>query len=94
MKIFRFAKKVFFIGLTILSSFKNASSLNCISMSNQECKARPGTINVNSNNALFYFFSINTSKCSGNCNNINNPYAKSCVLDVLKDLNVKIFNLM
>ena len=94
MKIFRFAKKVLFIALTILSSFKNASSLNCISMNNQECKARPGIINVNSNNALFYFFSIKTSKCSGNCNNINNPYAKSCVLDVLKDLNVKVFNLM
>ena len=39
MKIFRFAKKVFFIGLTILSNFTNASfSLNCISMKNQECR--------------------------------------------------------
>ena len=73
MKIFRFAKKVLFIALTILSSFKNAGSLNCISMNNQECKGRPGIINLNSNNALFYFFSIKTSKCSGNCNNINNP---------------------
>ena len=85
---------MFFIGLTILSSFKNASFLNCISMNNQECKARPRIINANSNNAVFYPFSIKTSKCSGNCNNINNPYAKNCALDVLKDLNVKIFNLM
>ena len=43
MKIFRFVKKLFFIGLTILSSFTNANSLNaiplsCISMSNQELK--------------------------------------------------------
>ena len=43
MKIFRFVKKVFFVGLTILSSFTNANSLNaiplsCISMSNQELK--------------------------------------------------------
>ena len=43
MKIFGFVKKVFFIGLTILSSFTNANSLNaiplsCISMSNQELK--------------------------------------------------------
>ena len=28
------------------------------------------------------------------CNNINNPYAKVCVPDVIKDLNVKLFNLM
>ena len=93
-KMFRFIKKVFFIGLTILSGFTNASSLSFISMNNQECEARPEIINVNSNNPVFYPFSIKTSKCSSNCNNINDPYAKICVLDVVKDLNVKVFNLM
>ena len=39
-------------------------------------------------------FSIKTSKCSGSCNNINDPYAKICVPDVIKTLNVKVFNLM
>ena len=43
---------------------------------------------------IFYPFSIKTSKCSGSCNNINNPYAKICVPNVIKDLNVKVFNLM
>ena len=94
MKIFRFVKKVFFTGLTILSGFTNANSLGCISMSNQACKARPEIINVNSNNPIFYPFSIKTSKCSGNCNNTNDPYAKISVSDVVKDLNVKSFNLM
>ena len=92
--MFRFAKNVFFIGLKILSSFTNASSLSCISMNNQARKARPEIINVNSNNPVFYPFSIKTSKCCGNCNNINAPYAKICVPDVVKDLNVKVFNLM
>ena len=63
-------------------------------MSNQACKARPEIINVNSNNPVFYPFSIKTSKCSSNCNNINDSYAKICVTDVAKDLNVKVFNLM
>ena len=54
MKIFRFVKKMFFIGLTILSDFINSSSLNCISMENQECKTIPRVINVNSNNHIFY----------------------------------------
>ena len=94
MKIFRFLQKVFFIGLTILSTSTNASSLSCISMINQECKTRPQIVNVNSNNPIFYPFSIKISKCSGNCNNINDPYAKICVPDVIKDLNVKVFNLM
>ena len=63
-------------------------------MNNQACKARPQVVNVNSNNPIFYPFSIKTSKCSGNCNNINNPYAKICLPDVIKDLSVKVFNLM
>ena len=99
MKIFRFVKKVFFIGLTILSDFTNASSLNaiplsCISMNNQECKTRPQVINVNGDEPVFFPFSIKTSKCSGSCNNIIYPYAKICVSDVIKNLNVKVFNLM
>ena len=63
-------------------------------MNNQERKARAEIINVNSNNPIFYPFSIKTRKCSGNCNNINNPYANICVPDVVKYLNVKVFNLM
>ena len=30
----------------------------------------------------------------GSCNNINDPYAKFCVPDVVKRMNVKLFNLM
>ena len=82
MKIFRFVQKVFFIGLPILSSLTNASSLSCILMINQECKTRPQTVNVNSNNPIFYPFSIKISKCSGNFNNINDPYSNICVPDI------------
>ena len=85
-------KKVFFKGLTILSSFTCLNSLSCISMSNQPCKARPKIANVNNNNPVFYPFSIRTN--SGNCNNINVPCAKICVPDVVKDLNIKVFNSM
>ena len=63
-------------------------------MANIKCKVRPETINVNSNEPLFYPFSINTNKCCGSFNNINDPYAKICIPDVVKDLNVNVFNLM
>ena len=46
----------------------NLSSVNpleCISMNNQKCKVRPKIVNVNSNEPVFYHFSIKTSKCSG-----------------------------
>ena len=94
MKIFGFVKKVFFIGLTILSGFTNANSLSCISMNNQECKTRPQVVNVNEDEPVFFPFSIKTSKYSGSCNNINHPYEKICVPNVVKNLNVKVFNLM
>ena len=43
---------------------------------------------------MFFPFSIKTTKCSGSCNNINDPYAKLCVPDVVKNLNPKVFNQM
>ena len=32
--------------------------------------------------------------CSGNCNNINDPYARICVPGTVKNLNAEVFNLM
>ena len=97
--MFRFIKKFFSIGSLFLSNLVSGNSLNafplsCISMSNQECKARPKIINISNNSSIFYPFSIKTSKCSGNYSNINDPYAKIYVRDVVKDLKVKVFNLM
>ena len=68
--------------------------MSCISINNQTCTAKPEIFNVNINNPVFCPFSIKTSKCSGNCNNINDLFAKICLPDVVKDLNVKVFNLM
>ena len=82
--MFGFIKKVFFTGLTVLSNLSNVNPLKCISMNNQEWKARPEIVNFNSNEPVFYPFSIKTSKCSGICNNINDPYAKLCVPMLLK----------
>ena len=45
-------------------------------------------------NLCFFLLVLKQVKCSGSCNNINNPYAKLCLPDVVKNLNVKVFNLM
>ena len=92
--MFRFIKKVFYIGSLFLSSLVSTTPFSCISLNNQACKVRPEIINLNSNYPVFYPFSNKTSKCSGSCNNINDPCAKIYVPDALKDLNVKVFNLM
>ena len=58
-----------FCGCNLLS----VNSWKCISMSNQECKVRPQVANVNSEEPAFFPFNIKKSKCSGSCNNINDP---------------------
>ena len=63
-------------------------------MSNQACKVKPEILNVNRDEPVFYPVSIKKSKCSGSCNNINDPYAEMRVSDVVKNLNVKVFSLM
>ena len=72
----------------------NVNSLECVSMNYQECKIRSEIINVNTNEPMFYPYSITINKCKGNCNTINDPYAKICVADTIKKINFKVFNLM
>ena len=75
-------------------TFFGCNSLKFVSMNNQECKVRPEIISINSNEPSFYPYSVKISKCSGSCNNINDPYAKLCVSDVVKNMNVKVFKEM
>ena len=63
-------------------------------MNNQECKIRPEIVNLNSDEPVFYSYSVKISKCSGSCNNTNNPYAKKCVPDAVEDVDTKVFNLV
>ena len=72
----------------------NVNSLECVSMNNQECKVRPEIINLNTNEPVFYPYSVAIDKCKGSCNSINDPCAKICVPDTIKNINVKVFNLM
>ena len=94
IKMFVFMKKIFLTWLAFLSSLVSTTPLSCISMNNPVCKVRPEIFNVSGNESVFYPFSIKTSKCSGSCSNINDACAKVWVADVVKNLNVKVFNLM
>ena len=88
--MFGFIKKMFVTAMTFFSS----SALKYVSVNNEECKIRPKIVNINSTEPSFYLYSILVNKCSGTCNNINDPYAKLCVPDVAKNMNIKVFNLM
>ena len=72
----------------------NVNSLKCVSMNNQKSKIRSEIINFNTNEPMFYPCSITVNKCKGSCNTINDPYAKLCVPDIIKNINVKVFNVL
>ena len=85
--IFRFIKKCFFTAMTLFSfNLLNVNPLERVSMNNQECKARPRIIDVNSNEPMLYPSSIKVNKCSGSCNNINDPCAKLCIPNIIKNM--------
>ena len=85
--MFRAIKKI----LAIIFLVSSINSLKCISMKNQECKTREVII---SNDYMFYPFSIKVNRCNGNCSNINNPYSRVCVPNVVKNITAKVFDLM
>ena len=58
INMFGFVKKVFFVGLAILSSFTSVNSLSCLSMNNQECKIRPQVLNVNGDEPMLFQSSV------------------------------------
>ena len=78
--MFGFIKKCFFTAITFFSyNTLNVNSLECVSINNQECKVRSEIINVNTNEATFYPYSITINKCKGSSNTINDPYAVSLI---------------
>ena len=92
--MFKFIKQIFISTLIFPSRLASVNPLECVSMSNQKCKVSPKIADVNSNDPISYPFRIKVNKYTGNCNNIGDPYAKICVPDVVKNLSVKVFNLM
>ena len=68
--------------------------LQCVSRNNKERTTRPKIKKINNNELVFYPCSIRVNKCSGSCNNIDDPNDKFCVPDVVKNINIKVFNLM
>ena len=81
--MFGFVKLIFVSAMMFFgSNVLNVNSLECVSLNNQECKIRLKIINININELNPY--SVKTNKCSGSCNNINDPYVQSVFLTLLE----------
>ena len=82
-----------YLAISLFSVLK-VKTLERVSVINKKCISRPKIIDLNKDEPVFYLLSIKVNKCSGDCNNINDPMAKLCVPNIVKDMNIKVFNLL
>ena len=85
------------IGLTIsLFHIIKTKALECVSVVNQKCMPRPKILDVNEGvgEALFYPYNVLVNKCSLSCDTINNPMAKLCAPNVIKRVNMQVYNFL
>ena len=69
-------------------------ALECVSIVNQKCMPRPKILDVNEGigEALIYPYNVLVNKCSGSCNTLEDPMAKLCVPNVIKRVNMQVYN--
>ena len=82
--------------LISLFSITKTKALECVSVFNQKCMPRPKILDVNEGvgEALFYPYNVLVNKCSGSCNMLDDPMTKMCVPNIVKRVNMKVYNFL
>ena len=72
------------------------NALECVSVINQKCMSRPKILDVNEGvgEAFFYPYNVLVNKCSGSCNTFDNPIARLRVPNVIKRVNMQVYNFL
>ena len=85
------------LGLIIsLFNIIKTKALECVSVVNQKCMPRPKILDVNEGigEALFYPYNVLVNKCSGSCNTLDNRLSKICVPNIIKGINMQVYNFL
>ena len=64
------------------------------SLNKEPCLIRPTIIDSNPIELNYYSFMISLDKCNGSCNVVGDLSTTMCVPSEIKDLNVKVFNVL
>ena len=82
--------------LISLFSIIKTKALECVPVVNQKCMPRPKIFDVNQGvgEALFYPYNVLVNKCSGSCNTPDEPMAELCVPNIIKGINMKVYNFL
>ena len=70
--------------------------LECVSVVNQKCMPRPKILDVNEGvgEALLYPYNVLVNKYSGSCDTLDNPMTKLCLPNVIKRVNMRVYNFL
>ena len=85
--MFNLIKKVMILVLSAIS----AVSPNCLLLKDQKCEVRKMIVD---NDYMTFPYQIKVDKCVGSCNDVENPYFKVCLPDIVKNISVKVFDLI
>ena len=85
--------------IDLVISFFNVlkvNALDCLSVINRVCMPRRKILDVNEGigEALFYPYNVQVNKCSGNCNTLDDPMATIWVPNIIKNVNIKVYNFL
>ena len=75
-------------------AFNFDGHVKCVSLNNWPWESGPTLIDTNFYDTSFYPFTVNVNKSGVSCNSINDLYAWICVPNKVKNINVKVFNLV
>ena len=67
-------------------------STTCVYLNNQLFQARGILSDINFNETLFHPFTVSVNKCGKSYYTIDDPYARVCASNNLKNINAKVFN--
>ena len=81
---------------TSLFSILKVNALERVSVVNRKCTPRPKILDVNEGvgEALFYPYNVLVNKCSGSRNTLDNPMTKLFVPNVIKRVNMQVYNFL
>ena len=83
------------LGISLFNVLK-VNTLECLSVINKKCMPRPKVLDVNEGvgETLFYPYNVLVNKCSGSCNTLDDPMAKMCIPNMIKNVNMKVYNFL
>ena len=76
---------------TCLFNLFKTKALECLSVINQKCML---DVNEGVGEALFYPYNVLVNKCSGSCDMLDDPMAKLCIPNIIKSVNMKVYNFL